>query len=174
MTSSRNALIALATVIALAACAAKDETNTAATDSGALAAASASATAAAPDSEIVRLERSAWDAVKAKDGAALDRITGSDYVSVDPTGIMRPKAGEMSQMLATCETRSYSLSDFSVRSISADVALVTYKGTIDQTCGGTKAPSPANVASVWQRRNGAWQVVLHTEAPAMAAPAAKR
>jgi hypothetical protein len=49
---------------------------------------------------------------------------------------------------------------------SADVAVVTYKSTIQQTSEGKDTSGTFNSASIWVKKGGKWLEVFHTEAKA--------
>ena len=118
------------------------------------------------DSTIVRLERAAWEGVKSKSGEQIEKAFGTNWSYIDPNGIVRVRAGDVAKMIADCETGSYEFSDVAVRPIGSNAAVLTYRATVDQTCKGEKSPSPIYVVSVYEKRNGRWQGVVHSETTA--------
>jgi len=63
-----------------------------------------------------------------------------------------------------CDVKSYSLSDFKLNMPSSNVALLTYKGTAEGTCGGTAIPV-AWASSLFVNRGGKWYAYSHQETP---------
>ena len=122
------------------------------------------------DSEVIVGESNVWRAVAAKDAAGFEMVAGTNWVYIDGNGIVRPRPGEASAIIAACETKSYSLSDETVRPVGTDAAVVTYRATVDQTCDGRKSPSPVYALTVWQRKGGKLQIAAHTETPVVPAP----
>ena len=64
---------------------------------------------------------------------------------------------------ANCETASYAMDSVAVTPAGATSAVLTYRLTIDQTCGGERVPSPIYVTEVWTRPNGKWVVLTRTD-----------
>jgi hypothetical protein len=118
------------------------------------------------DSTIVRLERRAWEALKRKDTADFFKITGPSFLYVEPKGISRlTNTGQLD-----CDTRSYTMDSITVTPVGDNGAVLTYRYTFDQTCGGGQPePSPQYAMEVWARRNGQWQVVSRSDTPARSA-----
>jgi hypothetical protein len=58
--------------------------------------------------------------------------------------------------------RDYSLADVKVEFPSADVAVITYKVTRQETFDGQDVSGTYNSGSVWIKKAGKWLCVLHT------------
>lgn len=118
------------------------------------------------DSTIVGLERSGFEALKRKDVAAFFKITGPSFLYLQPTGASRITQATAADAFASCETRSYAMDSITVTPVGDNGAVLTYRATIDQTCGGGRPePSPLYSMEVWTRRNGQWQVVSRSDTP---------
>ena len=87
-----------------------------------------------------------------------------DYYGTYAEGI-KNLDGEVADMAKT-DLRDYSLADLKVVFPSADVAVVTYKSTIQQTSEGKDTSGTFNSASIWVKKGGKWLEVFHTEAKA--------
>jgi hypothetical protein len=61
-----------------------------------------------------------------------------------------------------------SLTDLSMRSLAADVMLVTYRAVGRDLAGGKEWHSLRS--SIWKLTDGRWQVILHQGTPTQAAP----
>src|SRR5438067_5938864 len=68
--------------------------------------------------------------------------------------------------MAKADLRDYSLADMKVVFPSADVAVITYKATIQQTSEGKDMSGTFNSGSIWVKKGGKWLEVFHTEAKA--------
>jgi hypothetical protein len=117
------------------------------------------------DSLLISRERAQWEALKRKDTTAFARLMGGDLVDVDLSGIKRTSPATTSRYVLGCETTSYALADVRVARYAA-TAVVTYKMTLEQMCWGQKGPSPLFVMTVYERRDGEWAPVAHSETAA--------
>jgi hypothetical protein len=118
------------------------------------------------DSTIVGLERRGWEALKRKDAAAFVKIFGPSFLYIQPTGASRITQASAADAIASCETRSYAMDSITVTPVGDNGAVLTYRVTLDQTCGGGQPePSPQYSMEVWTRRNGQWQVVSRSDMP---------
>ena len=116
---------------------------------------------AAKETEIIDLEKSAWEAYKSKQADAYKKLMAADYYSVYADGI-KTLEREVADMEKT-DLRDYSFADPKVVFPSADVAVMTYKVTMQETVAGQDASGTYNSASVWNKRGGKWLGVFHTE-----------
>jgi hypothetical protein len=117
------------------------------------------------DSTLIAAERAIWELLKRQQWNAFDdAIAGETFV--ESGGISIAKRGTSATALRGLVTKSYALEDATVRMVTPDVAIVTYRMTIDQTFNGQRTPSPIYNMSVWQRKAGKWSPVAHAEAPA--------
>jgi hypothetical protein len=122
------------------------------------------------DSTIVGLERRAWEALKQKDWAAFFKIAGPSFLYIQPLGASRVTQASTADAFASCETRSYAMDSITVTPVGDNGAVLTYRLTLDQTCGGGQPePSPVYSMEVWTRRNGQWQVVSRSDTPVQSA-----
>ena len=118
------------------------------------------------DSTIVGLERRGLEALKRKDAAAFVKIFGSNVLYIQPTGASRLTHASAADIIASCETRSYAMDSVTVTPVGENGAVLTYRLTLDQTCGGGQPePSPVYSLEVWTRQNGQWQVVSRSDTP---------
>ena len=122
----------------------------------------------ATDSVLVRQERALWEALRTEDTTAFPRILGSrpSFLLMHPGGIERyASAVALAKLLAAqCEMRSATADSIRVEHVDDDTALLTYKATVDRTCGGQKAPPDFYVMSVWARRQGRWEMAAQSAA----------
>ena len=122
------------------------------------------AKSASNDKAITDLEKSAWESYKNKQADAFRKLMSKDYYGTYAEGIKNLDS-EVADM-AKADLREYSLADMKVVFPSADVAVITYKATMQQTFEGKDMSGTYNSASVWVKKSGKWLEVLHTEVKA--------
>ena len=123
---------------------------------------------------LVTLETSAYEAWKTKDAKFWDTFLSDTFVGYGASGKL-DKASAIRESIDTdCEIGSYALSDERIKPLSNAAALITYKATVDGTCGGQKLPTTSLGASVYVLDGDKWKGAFHAEAPVVdpnAAPA---
>ena len=122
------------------------------------------AKSASNETAITHLETSAWEAYKNKQADAFKKLMSEDYCGEYAEGIKNLDR-EVADMAKT-DLRDYSLADMKVVFPSADVAVVTYKATIQQTSEGKDMSGTYNSGSIWVKKGGKWLEVFHTEVKA--------
>jgi len=85
--------------------------------------------------------------------AALDALISRDFVEFGSTGQVYDRQTIVLAMLKDPNPRVPTLTEFQVRELSPDVALVTYR-----TSGSVRS-------SVWRRENDTWRIVFHQGTP---------
>jgi hypothetical protein len=86
--------------------------------------------------------------------AALDVVIAPDFVEFGSSGAVYDRRAVVLAMLKEPQPKIPTLTEFRVRALSADVALVTYR-----TSGSVRS-------SIWRRENEAWRIVFHQGTPA--------
>ena len=122
------------------------------------------AKSASNETAITHLETSAWEAYKNKQTDAFKKLMSEDYCGEYAEGIKNLDR-EVADMAKT-DLRDYSLADMKVVFPSADVAVITYKATIQQTSEGKDMSGTYNSGSIWVKKSGKWLEVFHTEVKA--------
>ena len=123
-----------------------------------------SAKSASNETAITDLEKSAWQAYKNKQGDAFKKLMSRDYCGDYAEG-SKNLDGEVADMAKT-DLREYSLADIKVVFPSTEVAVITYKTTMQETSEGKDMSGTYNSASVWVKKGGKWLGVFHTEVKA--------
>ena len=117
---------------------------------------------------LMALEKSSYEAWMTKDAKFWGTFLSDKFVGYGSDGKL-DKASATKQYAGTdCEIESYALSDEKMKPLGNDAALLTYKSTVDGTCGGQKLPAISMATSVYVRdvRDGAkWKGAFHAEAP---------
>ena len=122
------------------------------------------AKSASNETAITDLEKSAWEAYKNKQADAFKKLMSRDYCGDYAEG-SKNLDGEVADMAKT-DLRDYSLADIKVIFPSTDVAVITYKTTMQQASEGKDMSGTYNSASVWVKKGGKWLGVFHTEVKA--------
>lgn len=132
------------------------------------------AAAAPTEQALVMLEKSAYEAWKTRDAKFWDTFLSDRFVGYGSSGRLDKASATREYTGAECTVSSYALSDEEVRPLGTDVALLTYRTTVDATCGGQRVPSNTRAAGIYVREGNEWKGVFHAEAPIVdpkAAPA---
>lgn len=154
---------------ALASCAPPANTNTTTNTNTNT---NAAPKAAAPSVDtLMAIDNKAWDAYKAKDGKFFETFIADNFVSFGDDG-KRPTRAEVIKMISEhkCDIKSHSLSEGHVTPVSADVAVLTYKGVSEGTCEGRPIPSPVTAATVFVRSGTEWKAAYHNEVAVVTPP----
>ena len=139
--------------------------NAPANDANAANAAAKTAPAVPAKDELVRLEKSAYEAWKSKDAKFWDTFLSDKFVGYGSSGKLDKASATKEYIDADCEIESYALSDEQMKPLGNDAALITYKTTVDGTCGGQKVPANSWAAGVYVRDGDKWKGAFHAEAP---------
>jgi hypothetical protein len=123
---------------------------------------------------LVTLEKSAYEAWKSKDAKFWDTFLSDKFVGYGSSGKLDKASATKEYTGADCEIQSYGLSDEQMKLLGNDAALLTYKTTVNGTCGGQKVPANSWAAGIYVRDGDTWKGAFHAEAPIVdpkAAPA---
>jgi hypothetical protein len=115
--------------------------------------------------EVIALEKSYWDAIKAKDGGKTARLSGETSLVTSARGVMsipKTKMGAMTEE-GDWELESYSFDDVEVSTPAPDVAIIAY--TVRQTVKmkGKSQEMRAADSSTWIRKADGWACHAHSE-----------
>jgi Domain of unknown function (DUF4440) len=113
----------------------------------------------ANEQAIIDLEKSVTEAYKNKQIDGFTKYLAKNYVGVNADGITKVDT-EVAGMENT-DLRSYSFADMKVVFPKTDVAVVTYKTTVQSSAAGQDTSGTYNVASVWAKRWGKWSLISH-------------
>ena len=170
MTKIKYFVLTAAAALVFAACAG----NAPANNANAANTAAKTAPAAPTKDALVTLEKSAYEAWKSKDAKFWDTFLSDKFVGYGSSGKLDKASATKEYTGADCEIKSYALSDEQMKPLGNDAALITYKTTVDGTCGGQKVPANSWAASIYVRDGDKWKGAFHAEAPIVdpkAAPA---
>jgi ketosteroid isomerase-like protein len=114
---------------------------------------------------LVRLEKTAYDAWKSKDAKFWDTFLSDKFVGYGLSAKLDKASATNEYIGNDCEIKSYALSDEQMRLLGERAALITYKTSVDGTCGGQKMPANSWAASIYAWEGGRWKGVFHAESP---------
>lgn len=122
--------------------------------------------AAAPTKEaIMALEKSSFEAWKNKDAKFWNTFLSDKFVGYGSDGKLNKASATKEYTGTDCDIKSYALSDDKMTPLGNDAALITFKATVDGTCGGQKLPRDSMAASVFVRDGANWKAAFYAEAP---------
>jgi uncharacterized protein (TIGR02246 family) len=112
--------------------------------------------------EVEALERRGWDALSGTDGAAFYRdVMAEDGLMVFP-GAVLDKAESLRAIAGATPWSAYELDDVRVIQATPDSAILAYHAKAQRPGG---RPYEAVMTTVYARRDGRWQVILHQQTP---------
>ena len=115
--------------------------------------------------EIVALEKSYWDAMKAKDGRRTSELSGKTALVTGTQGVMRIEKEKMGKMTeeGKWSLESYDFEDVEVSTPSPDIALIAYTVRQRVKMDGKAQDMKAADSSVWIRGSKGWECHAHSE-----------
>jgi ketosteroid isomerase-like protein len=121
----------------------------------------AQAPAASPEQTLIALETNWSQAAVSRDGAALDRFYGDEYIFTNEDGATSNKAKEITNITSGAfRLTAFTFNDLKVH-LYGDVAVVTGENNIKGTWEdiGKDISGPYRFTDVFVKRNGRWQCV---------------
>lgn len=116
-----------------------------------------------PDA-IVAQETAFWKAYADGNATDLSKLLLPDYINVEEQIWNRDQVlAFVKQFHEHCTLAPVKVVDPSVIFLTPDIATVVYHATETPTCGTRTLSGETNISTVWLRRDGRWQMHLHTE-----------
>ena len=115
--------------------------------------------------ELIALEKSYWDAIKAKDGKATAALSGETSLVTGARGVSSIPQSKMAAMTEaeSWELESYAFEDVEVSTPTPDVAIVAYTVRQKVKMDGKRQEMRAADSSTWIRGADGWQCHAHSE-----------
>ncbi|MGD9563789.1 MAG: nuclear transport factor 2 family protein [Pyrinomonadaceae bacterium] len=116
---------------------------------------------------LMAVERSGWEAWKARDAKKLEEITMKTLGFIGPFGdYTGNQADTIKQWTGgTCDIKSVNLSDGAATTLSPTVAILHFKGVAEGTCDGQKL-LPLWGTNIYVKDGGNWKLAAGIERPA--------
>lgn len=113
---------------------------------------------------IIAQEDAFWKAYVDGNTADLSKLLLPDFTSVEQEIWNRDQVlGFVKKFHEHCTLAPVTLLDTHVTFLTSDIATLVYHATETPTCGTRTLSGDTNISSVWLRRDGRWQLHLHTE-----------
>ena len=113
---------------------------------------------------LIALEKSAYEAWKSKDAKFWVTFLSDKFVGWGSFGKLDKASATKEYTGTDCEIKSYALSDEQLTSLDKDAALITYKATVNGTCGGQQLPTNSRAAAIYVRDDGKWKRAFYARA----------
>ncbi len=121
-------------------------------------------TAAMPDLAIIAQETAFWKAYVDGNVADLSKLLLPDFTNVEQQIWNKDQVLTfVKQFHERCTLAPVRMVEPHVTFITPDIATVVYHATETPTCGTQPLSGETNISTVWLRRDGRWQMHLHTE-----------
>jgi hypothetical protein len=118
---------------------------------------------AKPD-EIITQENAFWKAYADGNAADLTKLLLPDFTNVEDNIWNRDQVLRfVTKFHSMCKLAPVAVIDPHVSFITPDIATVVYHATETPTCGTRTMSGDTNISTIWLRRDGRWQMHLHTE-----------
>lgn len=114
-----------------------------------------------PEELLIDLERSLLTPEVRQSQAALSQLIADDFLEIAQSGIAYGK-DEVLSRLPTEQAPKFEVSDFSVRQLTEETYLLTYRACIGRHVDEV---SYSLRSSIWQLKASAWQMVFHQGTP---------
>lgn len=115
--------------------------------------------------EVIALEKSYWDAIKAKDGRRTAELSGQTSLVTGARGVMsiaKDKMGKMTEE-GGWALHSYEFDDVEVATPAPNVAIIAYTVRQSVTMNGKSSELRAVDSSTWVRGPSGWECHAHSE-----------
>ncbi len=114
--------------------------------------------------EIFAQEQLLWKTFADGDVDGLNKLMLPDFINVTSRQQSRDEVLEtFKHNLQVCTEDPIAIRRAQVFMLSPDVASIVYQANLSKTCDERTSKSDYNMTTVWVRRDGRWQMHLHTE-----------
>ena len=115
--------------------------------------------------DVIALETSYWEAMKAKDGARTSQLSGEIMLAAGAQGVMSIAKSEMGKMTeqGNWTLEFYAFDDIAVTIPTPDVAVIAYIVNQKVTMDGKSQNLRAADSSTWIRGTNGWECHAHSE-----------
>lgn len=113
---------------------------------------------------ILAQENAFWRAYVDGNTPDLSKLLLPDFISVESEIWNRDQVLDfVKKFHAQCTLAPVKIVDPHVTFLTPDIATLVYHATEAPTCGTRTMSGETNISTVWLRRDGRWQMHLHTE-----------
>lgn len=120
---------------------------------------------------IISQENAFWKAYVDGDIAGLGKLLPEDFTNVEQNIWNRDQVVTfVKRFHEHCTLAPVKILEPQVRFLTADIATLVYHAIETPACGSHTMSGDTKISSVWVRRNGAWQLHLHSEFAVLPCP----
>ncbi len=113
---------------------------------------------------IITQENAFWKSCREGNAADLQKVLLPDFINVEQEIWNRDQVLTfIRQFHEHCTLAPVKLVDPHIVFLTPDIATLVYHATETPTCGIRTLSGETNISTVWLRRDGRWQMHLHTE-----------
>jgi hypothetical protein len=113
---------------------------------------------------IIAQENAFWKSYVDGNTADLSKLLLPEFISVEEQIWSRDQVlAFVARFHEQCSLAHIKLLDPHVNFLSPDIATLVYRATENPTCGTHTMSGETNISTVWVRRDGRWQMHLHSE-----------
>lgn len=113
---------------------------------------------------LINYEKQTWKLAQLKELDKFAAFIAEDFTGIYPDAENVTKS-QLMQSLGAITLKDYELTDFKVKMLTKDAAIVTYKAASTVLTGGNEASAKVALTAGWAKRSGRWQIVFYREAP---------
>jgi hypothetical protein len=117
---------------------------------------------------LIAEEKASWDLAIKRDATSYKALHAPDFFTVSGTGITDRELSEDSALDSHVHFDRCDLSEFSVRFVAENAALITYRAKAAGTDHGKAFQLDSCASSLWVKRDGKWLNVFYQATPAAA------
>ncbi len=117
------------------------------------------------EARLIAAEHGAWTGWVTRDTVAYGRDIDRHSVAIDATGPSTLDLGAVQKAMVTCQLTGHNLEAIKSIQLTPDAVLLSYKASVQGTCGGKPIPS-VWASTIYVKRGGKWVAVFHQETPA--------
>jgi|GEM_PF-1796167 len=123
---------------------------------------------------LLALERADIEAFKSKDTNFPTSYLADTFIGYGASGKIDKATASKQYASHNCTLQSHFIASEQLTQLDTDVALLTYKKSLNGTCGAEALPAESSSANVFVRKARKWQSIFYAEsaivAPAVIAP----
>jgi hypothetical protein len=113
---------------------------------------------------LINYEKQTWALAERKELDKFASFIAENFTGIYPDADNVTKA-QLMQSLGAITLKNYELTDFKVKMLTKDAAIVTYKAASTVLADGKESSARVDLTAGWAKRLGKWQIVFFRETP---------
>lgn len=111
---------------------------------------------------IINYEKQTWKLAQQKELMKFAAFIAEDFTGIYPDAENVTKL-QLMQSLGAITLKNYELTDFKIKMLTKDSAIVTYKAASTVLAGDKETFARVSLTAGWAKRSGKWQIVFYRE-----------